>query len=74
MLDKFRGMNLISRLPCVVTFGIALPFDEILKPFRLPKVSVCDYSFNFVFLFSIDEVRWWSSEVRAMGLHLMVWC
>ncbi len=33
MLDKFRGMDLISRLPCVVAFRVALPFDEILKPF-----------------------------------------
>jgi len=31
MLDKFRGMDLISGLPCVVTFGVALPFDEILE-------------------------------------------
>jgi len=31
MLDKFRGVDLISRFPCVVTFGVALPFDEILQ-------------------------------------------
>ncbi len=31
MLDKFRGMNLISRFPCVVAFRVALPFDEILE-------------------------------------------
>jgi len=31
MLDKLRGMDLISRFPCVVTFRVALPFDEILK-------------------------------------------
>jgi len=33
MLDKFRGMDLISRFPCVVTFRVALPFDEILEVF-----------------------------------------
>ena len=33
MLDKFRGMNLISWFPCVVAFGVSFPFDEILKPF-----------------------------------------
>jgi len=33
MLDKFRGVDLISGFSCVVTFGVALPFDEILKPF-----------------------------------------
>ncbi len=31
MLDKSRGMDLISRFPCVVAFGVALPFDEILE-------------------------------------------
>ena len=33
MLDKFRGVNLISRFPCVVTFGVSFPFDEVLKSF-----------------------------------------
>ena len=33
MLDKFRGMNLISWLPCTVAVRVSLPFDEILKSF-----------------------------------------
>ncbi len=33
MLDNFRGMDLISWFPCVVTFGVSFPFDEILKSF-----------------------------------------
>ncbi len=31
MLDKLRGVDLISRFPYVVAFGVTLPFDEILK-------------------------------------------
>jgi len=31
ILDKLRGMDLISRFPCVVAFRVALPFDEILE-------------------------------------------
>jgi len=31
MLDKFRGVDLISRFPCVVALRVALPFDEILE-------------------------------------------
>ncbi len=31
MLDKLRGVDLISRLPCVVAFGVAFPFDEVLE-------------------------------------------
>ena len=31
MLDKFRGVDLVSRFPCIVAFRVALPFDEILE-------------------------------------------
>src|SRR6266481_1315520 len=57
MLDNFRGMDLISWFPCVVTFGVSLPFDEILKLFRSSELLVCDDSFDFVFFFSINVVR-----------------
>jgi len=33
MLDKFQSMDLISRFPCIVAFGVALPFDKILQAF-----------------------------------------
>ena len=33
MLYKFRGVDLVSWFPCVVTFGVSFPFDEILKSF-----------------------------------------
>ncbi len=57
MLDNFRGMDLISWFPCVVTFGVSFPFDEILEPSGSSVLSVCDNSFNFIFFFSVDEVR-----------------
>ncbi len=72
MLDKFRGMDLISRFPCVVAFGVALPFDEILKLLCSSKLSVCDYSFNFILIFSVNKVRWWLGEVRAVSLCFMI--
>ncbi len=72
MLDKFRGMDLISRFPCVVAFGVALPFDEILKFLGSSELLVCDYSFDFVFIFSVNKVRWWLAEVGAMGLCFMI--
>jgi len=31
MLYNQGGMDLVSRFPCVVTFRVSLPFDEILK-------------------------------------------
>ena len=57
MLDKFRGMDLISWFPCIVAFGVSFPFDQVLKSFRSSKLSVCDDSFDFVLLFSVNEVR-----------------
>ncbi len=73
MLDKLRGVDLISRFPCVVTFGVALPFNEILELLCSPELSVCNYLFDLIFIFSIDEVRQWSGEVGTMGLCFMVW-
>ncbi len=72
MLDKFRGMDLVSWFPCVVAFGISLPFDKILKPFRPSELSVCDDLFDFVFFFSINEVRRWLGEVWAMHSCFMI--
>ena len=66
VLDKFRGVDLISRFPYVVAFGVPFPFDEVLQPFRPSELLVCDDSFNFVFFFSVDKVRGWSGEVWAV--------
>ncbi len=33
MLDKFRGMNLVSWFPCVVACRVSFPFDEVLELF-----------------------------------------
>ncbi len=72
MFDQFRGMNLISWLPCVVAVGVSLPFDEILQSFRSSELPVCDDPFNFVFFFSVNEVRRWSGEVWAVRSCLMI--
>ncbi len=72
MLDKVRGVDVVSWLPCVVTFGVSLPFDEILELLRSSKLSVCDDSFNFVLIFSVNEVRGWSGKVWAMCRCFMI--
>ncbi len=72
MLDNFRGMDLISRFPCVVAFGVSFPFDEILEPPGSSMLSVCDNSFDFVFFFSVDKVRRWSGKVWAMRSCFMI--
>ena len=72
MLDEIRGMDLISWFPCVVTFGVSFPFDQVLKSFRASELSVCDDSFDFVFLFSVNEVRRWSGEVWTVRSRFMI--
>ncbi len=72
MLDKFRGMNLISGFPCIVAFRVPFPFNEILEFLQSSELSVCDDSFNFILVFSVNKVRWWPGEVRAMGSCFMV--
>ncbi len=72
MLDKFRGMDLVSWFPCVVAFGVSFPFNEILKSFRSSELSVCDNLFDFVLFFSVDEVRWWSGKVWTVCSCFMI--
>ncbi len=72
MLDEIRGMDLISGFPCIVAFGIPLPFDQVLKSFCSSELSVCDDSFDFVFLFSVNEVRGWSGKVWTVRSRFMV--
>ena len=52
--DEFRGMHLISWFPCVVTFGVPFPFDEILEPSGPAMTSVVNDSLHFVLLFTIN--------------------
>ena len=61
-----RGMNVPGRFPCIVTFWVALPFYEILQGFVAPKVPVIMDLLHFIFRLSVDKVRWWPGEVRAV--------
>jgi len=41
--DEVQGVDLIGVFPSVVTFRIALPFDEILECSRSSMTSVASY-------------------------------
>ena len=69
---KFRGVDLVSRLPSVVTFGVPFPFDKILECSGSSMMSVVNNTFHLVFLFSIDKVRWWPGEVGAVHSRLLI--
>jgi hypothetical protein len=64
--DKGRCMDLIGIFPSVVTFGVPFPLDQILQVLMMSPSPVSMDLFHFIFLFSINQIRWRSGEVRAM--------
>ena len=71
--DKFRGVHLVSWLPCVVTFGVSFPFDEVLESSGPAMTSVVDDMLHFVFFFSVNQVRWWSGEIGSVCCGFSIW-
>jgi len=64
--DKVGCVDLIGIFLSIIAFGISLPFDEILECPRSSMMSVASYQLHFIFHLSINQIRWWSGEVRAM--------
>jgi len=60
-------MDLVSWFPRVIAFRVALPFDKVLEGFITSMTSVVEYTFHFVFFFSVDKVRRWSRKVWSVG-------
>ena len=52
--DEFQGVHLVSWLPCVVTFRVPFPFNEILEPSSSSMTSVVDNALHFIFFFAVD--------------------
>jgi hypothetical protein len=65
-------VDLVSWFPCVVTFGVALPFDKVLKGFITSMTSMVEHAFYLVLLFSVDKVRRWSRKVWSVGRCFMI--
>ena len=61
-------MDLVSWLPCVITIGVPLPFDEVLKAlFVAVKVkAVINDGLNLVFFGIFDQLRGWPCVVNPM--------
>jgi hypothetical protein len=64
--DEVGCMNLIGVFPGVITFGISLPFDQILQGFVPPPGPVGMYLFYLIFFFPINQIWWWSGKVRSV--------
>ena len=52
--NEFGGVDLISWLPCIVTFRVPFPFDEVLELSGPTMTSVVNDALHFVLLFPID--------------------
>jgi hypothetical protein len=72
VLQQIRCMDIIYRLPCVITLRVFLPLDKILQGMTVPKAPVILDDFDFVFFFSCDKIRWQPGEVQPMLCHFMI--
>ena len=55
-LDQLRGEYISLVFPGVVSCGISLPFDEVLKVSPLPKMTMINDGLDFILLLSINDV------------------
>ena len=55
-LDQLQSKYVSSMFPGVVSRGVSLPLDEVLEVSPLPKITVIDDGFDFILLFSINDV------------------
>ena len=71
--DELRSVHLVSWFPCIVTFGVSFPFDEILESSGPAMTSVIDNTLHFIFLFSVDQDRWWPGKVGSVCCGFLIW-
>ena len=59
--------------PGVVSCGISLPFDKILKVSSLPEIAMIDDGLDFVFLLSINDVWGRTREIVSVLTSFSKW-
>ena len=67
-LDLGGGKHLLHRLPRIVSRGVPLPLDEVLKVTPLTKISMPQNIFYLKFFFSIHQLRGW---LKVIGPPLL---
>ena len=65
-LNQLRGKYISSMFPGVVSRGISLPLDEILKVSPLPEIAMIDDGLDFILLFSINDV--WGGTWKVVSV------
>ena len=70
---EIQGVHLVSWFPGVVTFRVALPLYKILECSGMSVMSVISDLFHLVLFLVIDQVRWGTGVVWAVGMCFHVW-
>ena len=55
-LNQLRSKHVSSVFPGVVSRGVSLPLDQILKVSFLPKIAMVGDGLDLIFFFSINDV------------------
>ena len=71
-LYQIIRVYVLGGFPRIIRRWIALPFDQILQPALTPVMSVIDNGLDLVFLFTLNQVRWWTHEVGSVGSGLLI--
>ena len=58
--------------PGVVSLGVSLPFDQVLKNSSFPEVAVVSDGLDFVFFFPVDDVWGRSREVGSVLCRFLI--
>jgi hypothetical protein len=61
-----RCVDLVSWFPCIVTVGISLPLDEVLKASFVAVKVVINDGLDLVFLSIFNQLRGWPHVVDPM--------
>jgi hypothetical protein len=65
-LDQPWSEYIFLAFPGVVSRGVSLPFDEVLKVSPFPEMTVIDDGLDFVFFFPVDDVWGWAWKVVSI--------
>ena len=72
LTDQLIGEYIAVILPGIVSFGVSLPFDQILESSPFPKMAMIPDGLDFIFLFSINDVWGRSREVGSVLFRFLV--
>ena len=72
ILKHLFCMQVVPVDPLIVQVWVSLPFDQILDLVPSAMLSCIQDLFNFVLLFSIDQIRRGLHKVRSMEVHFLI--